>query len=111
MSKFFEVESIGWQPVRPNITHQVFGRNLLDGKTKAVLTRVAPGGIFRSHRDNYAHLFYFLSGTGLVHSGEQQIAAHAGVVVQIDAGEMHAYENTGSDDLVLISMNLPTDRI
>ena len=70
MSRTFEVSSLDWQPVRPNLTHQVFGRYLLDGKTKVVLTRVAPGGIFRTHKDNYAHLFYFLSGMGMMRVGE-----------------------------------------
>jgi mannose-6-phosphate isomerase-like protein (cupin superfamily) len=111
MNNAFDISSLDWQPVRPNITHDVFGKNLLDGKTKVVLTRVAPGGKFKTHRDNYAHLFYFLSGTGIVHVGEKQFDARAGVVVQIAAGEAHAYENTGAEDLVLISMNIPVEEI
>jgi len=74
-----------------------------------VLTRVAPGGKFKTHRDNYAHLFYFLSGSGVVEVEEKNFDARPGIVVQIAAGEAHAYENVGADDLVLISMNLPTD--
>lgn len=109
MSETFDAADLNWQPVRPSITLDVFGKNLLDGKTKVVLTRVAPGGKFKTHRDHYAHLFYFLSGSGAVWVGDQQFDVRAGVVVRINAGEMHAYENTSADDLVLISMNLPTD--
>ena len=109
MSEIFDAADLAWQPVRPNITHDVFGKNLLDGKTKVVLTRVAPGGKFKTHRDNYAHLFYFLSGTGVVQVEEKKFDAHAGIVVQISAGQLHEYENVGADDLVLVSMNLPTD--
>jgi len=72
-------------------------------------SRVAPGGKFLTHRDNYAHLFYFLSGSGVVQVEEKKFDARPGIVVQINAGQTHAYENTGVDDLILISMNLPTD--
>ena len=83
------------------------GKALLDAGLKAVLTRVEPGGKFRMHTDKYGHLFYFLSGEGLVWvAGERQVA-RPGVVAQIDAGVQHAYENTGTEDLVLVSLNIP----
>jgi mannose-6-phosphate isomerase-like protein (cupin superfamily) len=107
MSSVFELSSLEWQSVRPEVARGVFGKTLLDGKVKAVLTRVAPGGKFQMHRDKYAHLFYFLSGAGTVWVGDKQFAAHAGLVAQIDAGEDHAYENTGNEDLVLLSVNVP----
>lgn len=108
MNQAFDSASLDWQPVRPNITHGIFGKTLLDDKTKVVLTRVAPGGRFETHRDNYAHLFYFLSGEGVVQVDDKRFDAHAGLVVQIAAGQAHAYENTGNADLMLISMNLST---
>ena len=98
-----------WRPVRPEVTEGVFGKTLLDEKVKAVLTRVAPGGKFRTHADKYAHLFYFLSGEGTVHVGDERYAAKAGVSVQVAAGELHAYENTGAADMLLLSMNLPAE--
>lgn len=107
MGHAFELSALEWQPVRPEITHGVFGKTMQDGKVKAVLTRVVPGGAFKLHRDKYAHLFYFLSGEGIVRVGEKQFAAHAGLVVQVDAGEEHAYENPGNADLMLLSLNLP----
>ncbi len=109
MSNAFEVATLAWQPVRPEITQGVFGKTLQDGKTKVVLTRVAPGGAFKTHRDAYAHLFYFLSGEGIVRVGETQFAARAGLVVQVAAGEAHAYENSGGDDLLLVSINFSTE--
>ncbi len=107
MSEVVESEALAWEPVRPEITEGVFGRTLLSAGVKAVLTRVSPGGKFRPHRDRYAHLFYFMSGQGQVTLGDKQIDAHAGLTVRIPAGETHAYENTGSEDLVLLSLNLP----
>ena len=58
-------------------------------------------------RDAYAHLFYFLSGQGAVWMAGERSEARLGVVVQIDAGVEHAYENTGTEDLVLVSLNIP----
>lgn len=108
MSEIFEADSLEWQPVRPEITVGVLGRTLLAEGVKTVLTRVAPGGKFKLHRDKYHHLFYFLSGEGTVQVGEKQVPARSGLTVQVTAGEMHAYENTGTADLVLLSLNLPT---
>ncbi len=107
MSEIFQAESLEWQPVRPEIAKGVLGRTLLADGVKAVLTRVTPGGKFPMHRDNYHHLFYFLSGQGLVQVEDKQALAAPGLTIQVRAGEMHAYENTGSEDLVLISLNLP----
>ncbi|MEW5717415.1 MAG: cupin domain-containing protein [Chloroflexota bacterium] len=109
MSQIFDATTLNWQPVRPEITRGVFGKTLLDGKIKAVLTRVAPGGKFEMHRDQYAHLFYFLSGEGKVWVGGKQFAARAGLVAQIDVGDDHAYENVGNEDLILLSLNIPVE--
>lgn len=106
MSKIFDVASLDWQPVRPDVARGVFGKTLRDGKTKVVLTRVVPGGKFARHRDEYAHLFYFLSGAGTLWVDDQQIAARAGGVAQIDVGQEHAYENVGNEDLILLSLNI-----
>ncbi len=72
-----------------------------------MLTKVVPGGKFSVHRDNYHHLFYFLSGEGIVQVEDKQVVARPGLTVRVEAGEMHAYENTGTEDLVLLSLNLP----
>lgn len=107
MAEFFDDDSLPWQPVRPEITQGVSGKVLLAGPTRAVLTRVSPGGHFSPHQDSYAHLFYILAGHGEVTAGDTRRAIGPGSVVRIDAGEEHGYENTGEDELLLISLNLP----
>lgn len=107
MSKVFEISSIPWEPVRPEITTGILGRSLLDGDVKATLTRVAPGGKFRKHKDKYGHLYYFIQGEGTLQVGTEQLTVKPGLVVQIAPGEQHAYENTGPGDLLLLSLNLP----
>ena len=72
MSNYFDISSLEWKSVRPEITNGVFGKAMLDGNIKAVLTRVEPGGKFKMHADKYAHLFYFLSGEGSVWVGDKR---------------------------------------
>ncbi len=107
--KTFDVATMEWERVRPQIARDVFGKTLLAeaAGVKVVLTRLAPGGRFSEHADEYGHLFYFLSGEGIVHVDGAAQRASAGQVFQIAPGQVHAYENTGSEDLLLISMNLP----
>jgi quercetin dioxygenase-like cupin family protein len=107
MSTVFEADSLEWQPLRPNMTNGVYGKIMLAEGVQAMLVRVAPGGGFPPHRDGYAHLFYFLSGEGIVRIEETTYAARPGLVVQVAAGESHGYENTGEADLTLISLNVP----
>lgn len=109
MGKRIDTNMLEWQPVRPELTRGVTGKLLRDGSTRIVLTRVEPGGSFPAHRDDYAHLFHFLSGTGVVHLEGQQLDVGSGECVQVDAGELHGYENPGKEDLILISMNLKVE--
>jgi mannose-6-phosphate isomerase-like protein (cupin superfamily) len=106
MGEVFDAAKLDWVPVRPDVAQGVYGKTLLADGTKLVLTRVTAGGKFDMHQDSYGHLFYFLSGEGTVWVGGKKFEAAPGVVVRITAGELHAYENTGKQDLVLISANL-----
>ena len=111
MGRCVEVAALEWQPVRPDVARGVEGKTLLAGEVKIVLTRVMPGGGFSEHRDDYGHLFYFLDGKGVVHVGEEQFEARPGLSVQVAAGEPHAYRNTGVEEMILISVNVPDKSI
>jgi len=107
MSTSFRLDDLAWQSVRPALTNGVFGKTMLDSATKMVFTRVEPGGGFAPHVDAYGHLMYVLSGSGLAVSGGGEYPLTPGVVLQIAAGEVHSYRNTGAEQLVLIALNLP----
>ncbi len=107
MGEVLEEGSIEWRPLRPDVAQGIVGRTLLADGVKVVLTRVAPGGKFLPHRDDYGHLFYVLAGEGRVRIGADSFPLRPGSVVRIAAGETHAYENNGSDDLVPFTLNLP----
>lgn len=107
MGEVLDSDMLEWQAVRPDVSRGVDGKTLLAGDVKVVLTRVAPGGKVASHKDDYAHLLYFLRGEGLVWAGENRASARAGLTVRVPPGEPHGYENTGTEDLMLIAMNVP----
>ena len=107
MSSVVQLNDLPWEPVRPALTSGVFGRTMLDTATKMVLTRVEPGGGFAPHLDPYGHLMYILSGSGLAVCAGCEFQLAPGIALQIAAGEEHSYRNTGSEPLVLISLNLP----
>lgn len=107
MSNVLDIGSLEWRPHRPDVAHGVFGKTLLTGDVKVTLVRVAPGGAFTTHRDTWGHLFLFLGGEGRAAVGERTFDVKAETVVTVPPGVTHSYENTGSSDLTLVSMNLP----
>lgn len=106
MEEVVDVASVEWRPVRPDVARGVYGKTLLTDGIKIVLTRVAPGGKFSMHRDDYGHLFFFISGQGVVWIGEKRSEVRSGLAVRVAAGKAHAYQNTGTEDLTLISVNV-----
>lgn len=107
MKTFRDIASVPWAPIRPDVASGVEGRTLLAGATRVVLTRVRPGGRFAPHRDAYGHLFHFLEGRGTVQVSDETRPAVPGLVVHVSAGELHGYANTGEEELILLSLNLP----
>lgn len=107
MAKIFDMATLDWQIVRPDVAQGVFGKTLFDDKVKIVLTRLEPGAKFVPHRDKYGHVLYFQSGEGYVRVGGQETQVRPGIVVHIAAGEEHEYGNSGDDDLILLSLNIP----
>jgi len=109
MSDIANIENIEWQVTRPDTAEGVYAKTLLSNSCiKLALTHVKPGGSFKSHVDSYGHLFYFISGEGILSIANKQHKIIPGMVVNINAGKSHAYTNTGKQDLILISTNIVT---
>jgi quercetin dioxygenase-like cupin family protein len=72
------------------------------------LMRVEPGGEFPPHVDPYSHLFYLLSGVGEGLLGDNVYAMKPWHVTIVKAGIRHGYRNVGSEDMYLLTMNIPT---
>src|ERR1700688_1558029 len=107
MGTFIDIGTREWETVRPDVAQGVLGMTILDEGVKMTVTRVLPGSGFAAHHDVYGHLLYFLSGSGVVGVNGEEAAIRPGLVVRIQAGEEHYYRNTGSDELTLLSVNIP----
>lgn len=107
MGRIRDINAEQWQPLRPELTSGVSGKLLHAGAIRVVLTRVAPGGEFRPHRDAYGHLFQILAGVGEVVIAAEVVAVAPGNCIEIEPGELHGYRNTGTGELLLLSINLP----
>lgn len=107
MGRRADDDAAEWKPVRPDVAHGVVGKTLFDGAVKVTIMRVRPGGAFTTHRDAWGHLFHFLSGVGQLRIGEESLEVRPDVTVRVSPGEAHSYGNTGEEDLVLVSLNLP----
>jgi len=99
-----------YMPTRKNLTRLITGLPLLpDGTTatKIMLTEVEPNGEFSSHVDEYHHVFYFIAGQGRGHVDNRYYDIVPNTIVEVPAGVLHGYQNTGSEPMQLISINIP----
>ena len=74
---------------------------------KILLTKVEPQGIFPLHIDDYHHVFYFIEGEGILRIAGKEYAIKPDLKVEISAGLEHGYENTGTTEMFLITVNIP----
>ena len=91
---------------------KIFTSSLLPidwSKVKILLTKVEPGGEFPEHIDNYHHVMYFIKGEGKAILDRKSIEIRPNLLLEIPAGTNHGYKNTGGDDLILITVNIPLD--
>ncbi len=112
-SRIYSLDEVEWLPLREDITNGVMSKPLIPevfpSATKASLVRIEPGGGFATHKDPYRHVFYFLAGNGEVTVASEVYPVKAGSVVEIEAGDIHGYKNGGTQDMYLLSLNIPSD--
>ena len=108
--RIYKLDEKEWAATRKDLTKEVYGKSLIPEdltNNKIVLTKVNPGGEFTLHKDPYHHIFYFLSGKGEGKLGEETYQIKPNLVVEVPAGEIHGYKNTGETDLLLLTVNIP----
>ena len=108
--RFYELKELEWKTTRKDLTKDVFGKSLLPEEStnvKIVLTKVEPGGEFALHKDPYHHVFYFIEGRGVGWLGAETYEIKPDLVVEVPAGEQHGYKNTGKENIVLLTVNIP----
>lgn len=103
------MSSVEWNTSRPDVASGVLGYQLLPSGLMShsiSLTRVKPEGKFAAHTDDYHHILYFIEGTGAGMIGERQYKIEPGMIVEVESGTIHSYENTGATDMLLLTINL-----
>jgi quercetin dioxygenase-like cupin family protein len=111
--RVYHLEGSDWKPIRPEFTEGVVGKGLAPKGTKnmdVTVTRVEPGGGFPIHEDPYHHVFYIFQGNGEVRLGEDVYPIGPGTVVEVPAGEVHAYRNKGDTEMILLTLNIPVEK-
>ena len=101
-----ECESVGWDD---SLNGNVHWRTLLSADRTSShtmtcgVTEIGPGHpdkiLLHSHAQ--VEVYYFLSGTGVVHIDGEEYAAKAGTTVFIPGNARHGVRNTGEDALRL----------
>ncbi|MFQ5821029.1 MAG: cupin domain-containing protein [Candidatus Heimdallarchaeota archaeon] len=108
--RVYNLNKLEWKALRKDLTIGVSSKSLIPEEltdVKIVLTRVEPGGEFTIHQDPYHHVFYFIEGRGEGQLGDVFYEINSGLVVEVPAGELHGYKNTGEKDLLLFTVNIP----
>ncbi|MFQ6126280.1 MAG: cupin domain-containing protein [Candidatus Heimdallarchaeota archaeon] len=106
----YKLKDLEWTALRKDLTKGIFGKSLIPGEltnVKIMLTRVVPGGEFTIHKDPYHHVFYFIEGQGKGWLGDVSYKINPDLVVEVPAGELHGYKNTGVKDLLFLTINIP----
>lgn len=76
------------------------------------ISRYPIGGFVEPHIHQTAeHVYYFLSGTGLIRYGDSERIVEPATVMFVPPGVVHAISNTGESDLVFIVATSPPSDI
>lgn len=65
-----------------------------------------PGEILEKHTNPFDVAFYVLAGTGELAVGDETAIISADTVIEIAAGEMRGWQNTGSESLRVLVVKL-----
>jgi quercetin dioxygenase-like cupin family protein len=99
-----------WRTIERSGAEAVEGLELLPleqgGRTRLSLTRIAAGGTFGPHIDEYAHVFCVLEGRGEIMLGKQRAAVEPGMVFTSDIREPHGIWAAAETPLVLVAANV-----
>ena len=110
MGSVFDPAERDWRPIERQGAESVDGLELLPleqgGRTRLSLTRIAAGGTFGPHIDEYAHVFCVLEGRGEVMLGKQRAKVSPGMVFTSEVREPHGIWADADSPLVLVAANV-----
>jgi quercetin dioxygenase-like cupin family protein len=110
MGTVFDPRERDWRVIERSGAESVDGYELLPldqgGRTRMALTRIAAGGTFGPHIDEYAHVFCVLEGHGKVMLGKQRADVGPGMVFTSEIREPHGIWADEDSELVLVAANV-----
>ena len=110
MGTVFDPRERDWRTIERSGAEAVDGYELLPleqgGRTRLSLTRIAAGGTFGPHIDEYAHVFCVLEGRGEVMLGKQRAQIEPGMVFTSEIREPHGIWAAADSELVLVAANV-----
>jgi quercetin dioxygenase-like cupin family protein len=74
-------------------------------RTQVSVTRIAAGGSYDRHVDEYAQVFCVLDGQGEAEAGGERTPLEPGVILRTDAGEPHGLWAAADRPLVVLTVN------
>jgi quercetin dioxygenase-like cupin family protein len=110
MGTIYNPNEKDWRTIERSGAEAVEGLELLPleegGRTRLSLTRIAAGGTFGPHIDEYAHVFCVLEGRGEVMLGKQRAPVEPGMVFTSEIREPHGIWAAEDAPLVLVAANV-----
>ena len=108
----FHVDSLDWIELSGLAVSKAGFKQLTDpdytkDSYSLELTRVGPEGSSHPHTEEWAHLFYVLSGQGELEVEGEASEMRPGSIHPVAAGQLHSLRNTGESDLVMLAIYHP----
>jgi len=106
--QILQLSDIPWeQGISPTIWQKpIWTRSDSNSHAQMMLVKMAPGGTSPAHRHPHPQIFYVISGTGIVRLDGQEYALKPGSAVRVLGGELHDFVNTGTEELVMLEMQI-----
>jgi quercetin dioxygenase-like cupin family protein len=106
--QILQLSDMPWeQGISPTISQKpIWTRSDSNSHAQMMLVKMAPGGTSPAHRHPHPQIFYVISGTGIVRLDGVEHPLKPGSVVRVLGGELHDFVNTGTEELVMIEMQI-----
>jgi quercetin dioxygenase-like cupin family protein len=105
----YEPEETAWKQVGHEAARAVESQLIVPreegGRTQVAVTRIAPGGEYGTHVDDYSQVFCVVEGRGEGEVAGERTPLEPGVMLRTAAGEPHALRAGDGEALVVLTVN------
>ena len=109
MGQSYELGDVEWKEVDREGTQGVALHVVVPleegGRTQVSLTRIAKGGSYDVHTDDYSQVFCVLDGQGEGEVDGRRTRLEPGVIMRTDAGDPHGLWAAADRPLVVLTAN------